>query len=108
MKPSRIVLAVVVIIAAIALAIPAFDITLPGILMNWGIIATVIVILICLAFFLEFEADDVLERLISSAEKQKAELADLLIARVAEAAGCEAAITFDKRASRIPFFHLLK
>jgi len=57
---------------------------------------------------LEFESDGVLEHLLSSAKGQKADLADLLIAHAAEAAGCEAALTFDKKASRFAFFRILK
>ena len=56
----------------------------------------------------EFEADDVVERLLADGEKHKADLADILIARSAEAFGCEKGITFDKAAAKLPFFELLK
>ena len=56
----------------------------------------------------EFEADDVVERLLADGEKHKADLADILIARSAEAFGCEKGITFDKAAAKLPFFDLLK
>lgn len=56
----------------------------------------------------EFEADDVIERLIATGEKYKADLADILIACAAHALGCEKGITFDKTAARLPFFELLK
>ncbi|MFC1871081.1 ECF transporter S component [Chloroflexota bacterium] len=56
MKPSRLILAMGMIIAAAALVMPALDIPLPGLLLNWGVISAVLVILTCLAFFLEFEA----------------------------------------------------
>ncbi len=57
---------------------------------------------------LEFERADVLEQLLSSGKRCKTGLADLLIAHSAQAAGCDAAITFDKKAARSPFFRLLK
>jgi energy-coupling factor transport system substrate-specific component len=44
------------IIAALALVAPAFDLPLPGLLLNWGLISAVLVILVCVAFFMEFEA----------------------------------------------------
>ena len=55
-----------------------------------------------------FEADSVIERLLNDGEKYKADLADILIARSAEAAGCEDGITFDKAAAKLPFYALLK
>jgi len=57
---------------------------------------------------LEFEADGVIERLLNDGGKCKADLADILIAHSAQAAGCESGITFDKDAARLPFFSLLR
>lgn len=56
----------------------------------------------------DFEADEVVERLLNDGLKYKADLADIMIAHAAEASGCEAGITFDKDAARLPFFRLLK
>lgn len=56
----------------------------------------------------EFEADRVIERFLDDGGKCKADLADILIAHSAQAAGCESGITFDKDAARFPFFSLLK
>ena len=56
----------------------------------------------------EFEADEVVERLLRDGGKHKADLADILIACSAEAFGCEKGITFDKVAAKLPFFDLLK
>ena len=56
----------------------------------------------------EYEADEVVERLIAKGGEHKADLADILIAHSAEASGCEKGITFDKAAAKLPFFDLLK
>jgi len=56
----------------------------------------------------EFEADRVVEGLLNDGDKHKADLADILIAHSAEASGCDAGITFDKNAAKLPFFKLLK
>lgn len=56
---------------------------------------------------LDFEKDDVVERLLSEGSLCKADLSDLLIAHSAQASGCDAGITFDKEAARLPFFRLL-
>lgn len=55
-----------------------------------------------------FEADSVVEGLLNNGPKFKADLANILIARAAEGMGCEAGITFDKAAAKLPFFRLLK
>ena len=55
-----------------------------------------------------FEADNVIGGLLADGPKHKADLADILIAHSAEGAGCDACITFDKGAARLPFFSLLK
>lgn len=56
----------------------------------------------------DFESDHVIEGLLKDALKHKADLADIMIARAAEAAGCESGITFDKVAAKLSFFNLLK
>lgn len=57
---------------------------------------------------LEFEASEVIERLLADGSEYGADLADILIAHSARAAGCESGITFDKRAAKLSFFTLLK
>ena len=57
---------------------------------------------------LEFERDDVLQDLLVAARQSNADLADLIIAFTAQACGCASGMTFDKKASRIPFFQLLR
>jgi predicted nucleic-acid-binding protein len=56
----------------------------------------------------EFEGDRVVEGLLNDGPKYKADLADILIAHSAETFGCDAGITFDKGAAKLPFFDLLK
>ena len=56
----------------------------------------------------DFERDDVIERVLSDGRTSKGDLADLLIAHSAQSSGCEAGITFDKDAAKLPFFRLLK
>ncbi len=56
----------------------------------------------------EFEKDDAIERLLADGRKYKADLADIFIANSAQACGCDTGITFDKGASKLPFFSLLK
>ncbi len=56
----------------------------------------------------EFEADDVIEGLLTDGPKHQTDLSDILIARAASASGCDAGITFDKKASRLSFFNLLE
>lgn len=56
----------------------------------------------------EFEGDRVVEGLLNDGPKYKADLADILIAHSAESSGCDAGITFDKGAAKLPFFDLLK
>jgi len=56
----------------------------------------------------DFEADRVVEGLLNEGLKSTADLADILIARSAEAAGCASCLTFDKGAAKLPFFSLLK
>ncbi|MEI6810277.1 MAG: type II toxin-antitoxin system VapC family toxin [bacterium] len=56
---------------------------------------------------LEFEKVQVLENLLSEGAKSNVDLSDLLIAMAAQSCGCSAGITFDKKASKLPFFRLL-
>ena len=55
-----------------------------------------------------FERDEVIERVLSEGKTFKGDLADLLIAHSAQSSGCDAGITFDKDAAKLPFFRLLK
>jgi predicted nucleic-acid-binding protein len=55
-----------------------------------------------------FQCDPVIERLLADGAKYKADLSDILIAHSAESPDCEAGITFDKQAAKLPFFSLLK
>ena len=57
---------------------------------------------------LEFEANDAVRQFLAEGRRCGADLPDLLIAHAAKAAGCDGAMTFDKKASKLPFFHLLK
>ncbi|MBM3334420.1 type II toxin-antitoxin system VapC family toxin [Candidatus Sumerlaeota bacterium] len=57
---------------------------------------------------LEFEKDHLLQSLLSSGRKSRADLSDALIALSAEESGCLSGITFDKKASKAAFFRLLK
>ncbi len=57
---------------------------------------------------LEFEAQSAIRSFVSSARENKADLSDLLIAHSARFAGCECVLTFDKRASYLDFFEILK
>ena len=56
---------------------------------------------------LEFEEAQVLQDLLSEGRKSNADLSDLLIALAAQSCGCSGGITFDKKASKFPFFRLL-
>lgn len=56
----------------------------------------------------DFEADDVIEQWLVEGEDSRADLADVLIAHAAQAAGCDNGITFDKAAAKLPFFELLR
>ena len=57
---------------------------------------------------LKFETDEVVLAFLSDAKNSKADLADILIGCSAKSHGNEAIITFDKKASRLPYFQLLK
>ncbi|MBF0230423.1 MAG: type II toxin-antitoxin system VapC family toxin [Desulfamplus sp.] len=56
---------------------------------------------------LTFEALPALQQFIESAESNKYDLSDLLIAYSAKSNGCKSVITFDKKASKFHLFELL-
>ena len=56
MKKRHIFLALILVIGTTAFVIPTFDSPLLNSLLNWGVIATILVILTTVAFFFEFEA----------------------------------------------------
>ncbi|MEI6788915.1 MAG: type II toxin-antitoxin system VapC family toxin [bacterium] len=56
---------------------------------------------------LEFEKVSVLQAWVDEGRKGNADLSDLLIALTAQSSGCSEAMTFDRKASRFPFFRLL-
>ena len=56
----------------------------------------------------QFETPDVIQGLVISARESKLDLTDLLIAHSAKRAGCEAVITFDKKAAISALFDLLR
>ena len=57
---------------------------------------------------LEFDAQSAIRSFISSARENRADLSDLLIAHYAKYSGCDSVITFDKRATKMELFELLK
>lgn len=56
---------------------------------------------------LEIECSAAVERMLTEARRSTTGLADILIGEVARHNGCEAVLTFDRRASRRPPFRLL-
>ena len=56
---------------------------------------------------LAFEKVDVLQSWVSEGRKSNADLSDLLIALAAQSCGCSGGFTFDRKASKFPFFRLL-
>ncbi|MCG6859346.1 MAG: type II toxin-antitoxin system VapC family toxin [Salaquimonas sp.] len=57
---------------------------------------------------LVFEDEQYLPKLLRQAEDSEADIADYLIAHVAERAGCESTVTFDRRAAKsVPGMELL-
>lgn len=56
---------------------------------------------------LEFEKVSVLQAWVDEGRKGNADLSDLLIAFTAQSSGCGGAMTFDRKASKFPFFQLL-
>jgi len=57
---------------------------------------------------LEFETQSAIRNFVSSARENKADLSDLLIAHSARFSGCECVLTFDRRASHLDFFEIIK
>jgi len=57
---------------------------------------------------LEFEKQAVVGRLLEEGRRNPCDLPDLLIALSAQAGGCGSCLTFDRQASKHPFFQLLK
>ena len=57
---------------------------------------------------LKFDQQPALQQLIRSAQGNKYDLSDLLIAHSAKINGCETVITFDKKASKFKLFKLAK
>jgi predicted nucleic-acid-binding protein len=56
----------------------------------------------------KFDQQSALQQLVHSAQGNKYDLPDLLIAHSSEVNGCEAVITFDKKASKFKLFELAK
>ncbi len=57
---------------------------------------------------LKFENQSALQQFTLSAQGNKYDLSDLLIAHSAKTQGCEAVLTFDKKASKFSLFELAK
>ena len=57
---------------------------------------------------LKFDQQSAVQQLVHSAQGNKYDLSDLLIANSAKINGCESVITFDKKASKFKLFELLK
>lgn len=57
---------------------------------------------------LQFERVSVVQRFIRSARDDRGDLADLFIAGSVKESGGQSILTFDKKASRLPMFQLLK
>ena len=57
---------------------------------------------------LKFGQQSALQQFVHSAQENKYDLSDLLIAYSAKTNGCEAVITFDKQASKFKLFELAK
>ena len=56
---------------------------------------------------LTFEAEPVLQRVLSEGRSGTIDLADLLLAHAANVSGCDAVLSFDKKACRHPLYRLL-
>lgn len=56
---------------------------------------------------LEFEAEQAVQNLLDEGARSSMDLSDILIAQTAQAAGCSDGLTFDRKATRLPFFRLL-
>jgi len=57
---------------------------------------------------LDFEAQSAIRNFVSSAREDKGDLSDMFIGHHAKYLGCDSVITFDKRASKLGLFELLK
>ncbi|MDA3896625.1 MAG: type II toxin-antitoxin system VapC family toxin [Desulfobacteraceae bacterium] len=57
---------------------------------------------------LKFDHQSVLQQLVLSAQGNRYDLSDLLIAHSAKINGCETVFTFDKKATKFKLFELLK
>ena len=57
---------------------------------------------------LKFDHQSALQQLVNSAQGNKFDLSDLLIAHSAKFNGCETVITFDKKAAKFKLFEFLK
>ncbi|MDA3926799.1 MAG: type II toxin-antitoxin system VapC family toxin [Kiritimatiellae bacterium] len=57
---------------------------------------------------IEFESDYVLDQMIVTARNTRQDLSDILIGYASENAGCNSVLTFDKKASKLPMFELLR
>ena len=57
---------------------------------------------------LVFEAQSAIQGFVSSARETKVDLSDLLIAHSSKSSGCECVLTFDKSASKLELFELLR
>ena len=57
---------------------------------------------------LEFEAQSVIRRVLSSAKGSNTDLSDLMIAHSAANAGCDCVLTFDRSASKHDLFELIR
>ena len=56
---------------------------------------------------LKFEAQSAIQGFVSSARESKTDLPDFLIAHSAMHSGCDVVLTFDRKASKSPFFELI-
>ena len=70
-------------------------------------IVSIIERLLCVEQF-TMDQPSVVWRAVSDAKTSNADFPDHLVARIAEAAGCESTVTFDKKASKCHGFELLK
>jgi predicted nucleic-acid-binding protein len=70
-------------------------------------IASILERLLCVEQF-TVEQSSVVWRAVADARTSNADFPDHLVARIAEAAGCEATVTFDRKASNCHGFQLLK
>lgn len=55
----------------------------------------------------EFESQAAVQAMVASAQLSSTDLTDILIGQSARVSGCDAVLTFDKKASRIDLFELI-